>query len=178
LSSKQDGEARPEVTIRELSSTKERELVEPVLEKSFEGWYLWHSRRTLKDIETVKVALIGEQPVGVSMLKMLNTKLGYVYYIAVSPEWRGKGIAGKLLDNSDEHFFNRVANEIFAGISEDNSESKMLFTSRGYKEVSFSELSKKFGRLHAVNLYRKMVIVSGEVVYSKEISRGLVPKEN
>ena len=168
----------PEMTIKDLNSASEREIVDPVLEKSFEGWYLWHSRRTLKDIETVKAALIDLEPVGVSMLKMLSSRLGYVYYIAVSPEWRGKGIAGKLLDVSDEYFFNKGANEVFAGISEDNAESKALFTSRGFKESSFSELSKKFGRLHAVNLYRKMVIVSGEVVYSKEISSGLDRKSD
>ena len=36
-------------------------------------------------------------------------------------------------------------------------------------------MSKKFGRLHAMNLYRKMMIVSGEVVYSREVSRRLLP---
>ena len=112
--------------------------MEHILEKSFDGWYLWHSRRTLNDIETVKAALIDDSAVvGVSMLKMLDSKLGYVYYIAVSPQWRGKGVAGKLLDDSLEYFFNRGANEALAGISEDNEESKALFTSRGFREMSF-----------------------------------------
>jgi len=173
MTSKKGDNTAPDLSIKDLPSEKERSIVEPVLEKSFEGWYLWHSKRTLKDIETVKAALIGDEPVGVSMLKMLNTKLGYVYYIAVSPEWRGKGIAGELLDTSDEFFFNKGANEVLAGISEDNEESKRLFSSRSYKEISFAELSKRFGRLHAINLYRKMVIVSGEVVYTKELTKGL-----
>ena len=93
----------------------------------------------------MKVALIKDSAtvVGASMLKMLNSKLGYVYYIAISPQWRGKGIAGKLLNDSIEYFFDRGANEALAGISEDNEESKALFTSRGFRELNFSEMSKK-----------------------------------
>ncbi|HZW55098.1 MAG TPA: GNAT family N-acetyltransferase [Nitrososphaerales archaeon] len=161
------------LSIRELAR-EQREIVFPILEGSFEGWYLWHSKRTLREVETVRVALIDSNTtVGVAMLKMLDAKNGYVYYIAVSPEYRRKGIAGRLLDDSLKLFAERGAQTVLAGISEDNAESKGLFTSRGFREKSFAELSKKYGRIHALNLYRKMVIVSGEVVYAKELSGSL-----
>jgi hypothetical protein len=35
---------------------KERADLEWILEESFEGWYLMHSKRTLRDIELVRAA--------------------------------------------------------------------------------------------------------------------------
>ena len=46
--------------------------MEWILEESFEGWYLMHSKRTLRDVELVKVAMSSEKPVGLVMVKMLE----------------------------------------------------------------------------------------------------------
>lgn len=164
----------PSISIKTVVRDERQTLI-PILEKSFEGWYVWHSKKTLRDIESVRGAFLEGEPVGLSMLKMLDDHNGYVYYVAVSPEMRGKKVGRRLLQDSVEYFMNRGAGEIFAGISEDNEESKGLFASQGFTQVSFSELSRRFGRLHAVNMYRKMVIVSGEVVYAKRLSKGLAP---
>src|SRR5689334_20059341 len=75
-----------------------------ILEESFEGWYLMHSRRTLKDVEIVRSANISGKPVGLVMLKMLEGKAGYVYYIAVARAVRKKGIGKLLLEDSLKRF--------------------------------------------------------------------------
>ncbi len=149
----------------------ERELAFPVLEKSFEGWYLWHAKRTLRDVDLALGAFIESSLVGVSMLKMLDSHIGYVYYIAVSTEFRKRRIGSALLEKSLAHLVDRGADLVFAGISEDNVESKALFASLGFTQISFSEISKLFGRLHAIVLYRKMTIVSGEVVYVRRLTK-------
>src|SRR5579875_76579 len=104
----------------------ERAELESLLEESFTGLYLWHSKKTLKDIEYVKSALINSERAGVVMLKYLDTKLGYVYYIAVARKFRGTGVAGKLLDDSLELFFKHGVQEVYASIKEDNSQSLRL----------------------------------------------------
>ncbi|MHB8567997.1 MAG: GNAT family N-acetyltransferase [Nitrososphaerales archaeon] len=158
-----------ELIIKQLA-VENRDSAIPVLEESFEGWYLWHAKRTMRDIEEVLAAFIGERIVGVSMLKMLDSHLGYVYYIAVCKESRRKRVGSMLLEKSLDYFAGKGADQLFVGISEDNEDSKALFNSHGFTQVSFSDLSKQFGRLHAIVLYRKMTIVSGEVVYVKRLT--------
>lgn len=152
-------------------SLAERQGLESILEESFEGWYLRHSKRTLKDIEVVRTALVGEEHAGLVMLKELSKKIGYVYYIAVIPKFRKMGIAAKLLDNSIEYFANQGKEEIYACVEEDNKDSLALFDSRRFAETGFGELASKYGKLSAMKLYTKMWVVSGELVLVKSLTR-------
>jgi len=74
--------------IYEPRNLTEREQLYPILESGFEGWYLSHSKRTLREIEKVFAARLNRIDVGVVMLKNIDPKIGYVYYIAVSSEYR------------------------------------------------------------------------------------------
>jgi ribosomal protein S18 acetylase RimI-like enzyme len=141
-----------------------------VLETSFDGWYLAHSKRTLRDIDKVFGATLDGKIVGVVMLKFVDPKIGYVYYIAVHSEYRGKGIGKRLLDFSLSYFTDLSSEVVFASLTtEHGGESKALFLSRGFIVTTFGEVAKKYGRLRAVNLYRKMLVVSGETVVYKEL---------
>jgi ribosomal protein S18 acetylase RimI-like enzyme len=147
-----------------------REALVPILEESFEGWYLRHSKRTLYDILVVRQAKVNDELAGLVMLKDLGNKLGYVYYIAVGKKFRGKGIGGKLLDNSLSYFFDRGTQEVYASVEEDNEESSRLFHSRDFKRTSRGELARKYGTINSFVLLRKMLIVPGEVILFRELS--------
>jgi ribosomal protein S18 acetylase RimI-like enzyme len=143
--------------------------LEWILEQSFEGWYLMHSRRTLRDIELVRAALSTGKPVGLVMLKMLVESVGYVYYIAVAKASRKRGIAKLLLEDALRHFKASGVAEVFASVEEDNEPSEALFASEGFRPTSFKEVSKKYGSLHTLNMYREMLVVPGEVLLGKTI---------
>ncbi|MHB1908683.1 MAG: GNAT family N-acetyltransferase [Nitrososphaerales archaeon] len=147
----------------------QRKELFPILEDSFEGWYLRHSKRTALEIGLVRQAKVGQAAAGLVMLKDLGNKLGYVYYIAVAKQFRGKGIGGKLLDNSIEYFATRDFREVYAGIEEDNEESSKLFLSRGFRKITRGELAKKYGTMNSFLLMRKMLIVYGEILLMKEL---------
>jgi len=140
-----------------------------ILEESFEGWYLMHSKRTLRDIELVRTAVSSGKPVGLVMLKMLVESVGYVYYIAVAKASRKKGIGKLLLQDALRHFKASKVKEVFASVEEDNEPSEALFASEGFTRTSFGQVSKKHGSLHAVNMYREMLVVPGEVLLRKAI---------
>ncbi|MCL5066927.1 MAG: GNAT family N-acetyltransferase [Thaumarchaeota archaeon] len=152
----------------------EREALDPILDKCFEGWYLRHSKRTLRDVDEVFVAKIGDSNAGLVMLKPLDKHTGYVYYIAVDPEYRGKKISSRLLEFSESRFLDQGMNRVYASVSEDNVESNALFLSHFFKKTNYGELSKRFGKIGALNMYRKMLIVSGEIVLYKDIGATLV----
>ncbi len=164
-----------DLQIFEAKNLEEREPFYPVLESSFEGWYLAHAKRTLRDIDKVYGASIGGNKVGVVMLKFVDPKIGYVYYIAVEAKYRGMKVGSRLLDFSLSYFSDLATDTVFASLtSEHGDESKYLFLSKGFKVTNFSEVAKRFGRLRAVNLYRKMLVVSGETVVYKDLTTHLL----
>src|SRR5438034_6531922 len=95
--------AQDDITIVDVPAGKRKGL-EWILDESFEGWYLMHSKRTLRDVEVVRAAMSLDKPVGLVMLKTLEGSAGYVYYIAVAKAERKKGI-GKLLLADDLRLF-------------------------------------------------------------------------
>jgi len=141
-----------------------------ILEESFEGWYLRHSTGMLLKIETVRAAMSQGNPVGLVMLKKLENGAGYVYYIAVAKSQRKKGIGKLLLEDALEGFKAGKVKEIFASVESDNESSEALFASEGFKQTSFGEVAGKNGRLRALNMYREMLVVPGEILLHKLIN--------
>jgi ribosomal protein S18 acetylase RimI-like enzyme len=145
----------------------QRSVLLPILEESFEGMYLWHSKRTLQGIELVRELRVSGERAGLSMLKMVAAGAGYVYYIAVSARFRRRGLGGMLLDDALSHFLGVGADEVFASVEEDNVESNALFSSRGFVRTDRSFIASRYGQLRSLLMYREMMIVPGEVVLRK-----------
>ncbi len=156
------------VTISEVPREARKGLV-PILEKSFEGWYLWHSRRTLYKVEVVRQAVLGGSTVGLILLKELGSGIGYVYYLAVLPDFRRRGIGGALLDDALAYFSSRMASCVYASVEVDNDPSLSLLRSRGFAAVGLEDMSKLHGKLKALGMMLRMQTVAGEVVLRKEL---------
>src|SRR6266849_10202688 len=116
----------PDATVIVDVPRKERAGLEWILEESFEGWYLMHSKRTLRDIELVRAATSSGKSVGLVMLKTLEGSVGYVYYIAVARAFRRKGIAKLLLEDALRLFKASAVKEVFASVEENNIPSEAL----------------------------------------------------
>lgn len=165
---------RPLTTLEGIVITdvpvEERSGLEGILEESFEGWYLRHSKGILREVEVVRAAMSSGVPIGLIMLKTLGEGVGYVYYIAVAKAHRRMGVARLLLEDALQRFKASGVEEVFAGVEVDNGPSEGLFKSEGFTLMSFGEVSKKHGLLRALNMYRMMLIVPGEVLLSKAIA--------
>jgi ribosomal protein S18 acetylase RimI-like enzyme len=148
----------------------ERGALEWILEESFEGWYLRHARGKLQQLEVVRAAMVSGTPVGLVMLKTLEARVGYIYYIAVAKSHRKMGIARHLLKDSLKRFREEGVGEVYASVEIDNIPSEGLFTSEGFTQTSFGDVSKRFGTIRAINMYRMMVIVPGEALMWKKIT--------
>ena len=149
---------------------EERGPLERILEESFEGWYLRHARGKLQQLEVVRGAMASGAPVGLVMLKTLEARVGYIYYIAVARAHRKMGIGRLLLGDSLRRFREEGVEDAYAGVEKGNIPSEGLFTSEGFVQTSFGEVSKRFGTIRAINMYRVMVIVPGEVLMWKKLA--------
>jgi ribosomal protein S18 acetylase RimI-like enzyme len=145
----------------------QRAPLEKILGESFEGLYLWHSTRTLREAETVRAAMSSGEPIGLIIPKTLERRVGYIFYVAVARSHRGTGVASMLVKDALDRFKAEGAVEVFASVEEDNVPSERLFAAEGFARTSFGEVSKKFGTANALNMYRVMVVVPGEVLLRK-----------
>ncbi|MCL4340271.1 MAG: GNAT family N-acetyltransferase [Nitrososphaerota archaeon] len=149
---------------------EKRKALEGLLEQSFEGWYLRHSKRTIRNIETVKAALRSGAPVGLAMLKRLDEHYGYVFYIAVAMDERKKGVGGRLLDDALAHFGRLGMIGVYASVEEDNEASRELFQSRKFVRIGFGDESRKHGLVRALMMYRTMRVVPGEILLYRDLA--------
>jgi ribosomal protein S18 acetylase RimI-like enzyme len=147
----------------------DRAKLDWILEESFEGWYLRHSRKTLMEAELVRAATLWGAPIGLVMLKTVEDEAGYVYYIAVARASREKHVGSALLDDALRYFEGTGMKEVYASIETDNAASEGLFRSRGFVKTNFAEMSRRHGALHTLDMYRKMVVVPGEVLLTKNL---------
>lgn len=162
--------SRPAVEVADFPPG-ERGALEHILEESFEGLYLRHSLRTLRDIGTVRGATSEGVPIGLIMVRNLDQKTGYVYYVAVAKGERGKGVATLLLRDALERFRGEGAEDVFASVGEDNAPSWKLFASEGFARTSISEVAKTYGAIHTLNMYRLMMVVPGEVLLHRSLGQ-------
>jgi len=147
----------------------DRARLEPILEESFEGWYLRHSKRTLYEIGKVRVAEVNGNAVGLTMLKTVDDRIGYVYYIAVARVSRRMGFGGRLLDDALD-YFGALGTEIVYAAAE-NEDALALFSSRGFMKTNFREVASRYGLFRAITMYRSMLVVPGEVLLQLQLEK-------
>ena len=149
-----------------------RETLMPILGVSFTGLYLWHARRTLRSARWVRSASQGSSVVGLAMSTMFESS-GYVYYAAVTPSERGKGVGGVLVDDALGLLRAEGAREIFACARAENAASIQLLRSRDFVATSFPEIVRSKGFVAAVSLWIRMVVTPGEKVFTRDITDSL-----
>jgi len=117
----------------------------------------------------VRKATLEGRAVGLDMLKEVGEGIGYVYYLAVLPEFRRRRIGGRLLDDALSLFASQGESCVYATVEEDNEPSLALFRSRGFVEVGFDDMVRLHGRLRSVYMLHEMTAVTGEVVLRRKL---------
>jgi len=74
-----------------------------------------------------------------------------------------------LLDDALAYFSGIGAKVVYASV--ENEEAVGLFASRGFRRSHFGEVSRTYGLLRAVAMYRSMLAVPGEVLLQLDMSR-------
>ena len=159
------------LNIEEVSA-EARETLMPILEVSFTGLYLWHARRTLRSARWVRSATQGSAVVGLAMSAMFESS-GYVYYVAVTPSQRAKGVGGVLIDDAVGLLRAEGAREIFACARAENAASIRLLRSRDFVVTSFPELVRSKGFIASGSLWMRMVVAPGEKVFTRDLREHL-----
>ncbi len=89
--------------------------------------------------------------------------LGYVYFVAVDPDHRRRGLGKVLVEESLQRFRQRAATRVFAAVPEDNEASMQLFKTLGFEAVPRGAMWRWY-RLRSIALQMNMLIAPHEVL--------------
>jgi ribosomal protein S18 acetylase RimI-like enzyme len=119
-----------------------------ILRKSFTGSYRYWSELLLGRLDTL-VAIMDGRVVGVAEIYTKDTKthgkIGVISFIAVDPDYRGRGIGKNLVAEAEKIFREHGCRYSAASTRRDNMASIGMFTKMGYAlyrrgEKEFEEL--------------------------------------
>jgi ribosomal protein S18 acetylase RimI-like enzyme len=85
-----------------------------------------------RDPDLFLVACAGARLVGVAMGGW-DGRRAYIYHLAVDPDWRRRGVAGRLLDELEQRFRAKGALKAKLQILVGNDVSMAFFAARGYR---------------------------------------------
>ena len=105
------------------------------------------------------------------MLKTLEAGAGYIFYVAVARVRRGTGVAALLVRDALSSFREAGLTDAFASVEQDNLPTERRFAAEGFTRASLSEVYRRYGQQRALNMYRMMVVVPGEVLLHKTLER-------
>lgn len=147
----------------------ERQLVVPLLREAFEGYYRWHAKRSLREVDRVRAFRVEGELIGLSMLTRLAPEVGYVFYLAVGLAHRRRGIGAELLDDAVAGFLRDGVHVVYGAVQGENEASLALFRSRGFRVVERKELGYREGGLGAWGIRSQMRLVAGELLLGRRI---------
>lgn len=161
-----DGSGVVDVEIRELDRESETDACARLMAGS-EPWITLRrsyeeSVRILRDpSREVYVAVVGEEVVGFTILRMTGAFIGYIQTVAVEPDWRGRGIGSRLIRFAEEWIFRQTPN-VFINVSSFNPDARRLYERLGFQVVG--ELHDYIVAGHSEILMRKTIAPLSEFV--------------
>ena len=166
------GNAAPNDVVLSDLSEADRPLAVPVILDAFTGIYRWHAKRTLREVPRVRAARIGSEVVGVAMLEPLAPEVGYLYYLIVRSDHRGRGIGRRLFDDALAIFRQEGRRVAYVATEPENAPMMALLTRAGFRTVARKEEPGYLdGGLGAWGLRSRMRVVPGEILLGRRLDR-------
>ncbi len=124
------------VIVRRPESVNEVEQVKRIIEVSFSGWHVYYALRGLRGhMLLVGVDSCSGRVVGFIQYKVVRSgrvKIGHMYYMAVHPDYRGRGVGSMLVEACERELVRLGVDVIIASTQEDNVPVIRIFRRFGY----------------------------------------------
>jgi len=152
------------VRIRE-ATVADRDAIVRIARASFDRVYAFFAVRGTRHAWPFLVAEDGSLIVGFleGILFRGAPPIGYVYFVAVDPQARGKGSGRALVEESVRLFRSRGADRVFAAVPRDNDPSMHLFASLGFERVARRVLWRWY-RWRGLSVQMRMLLAPHEVL--------------
>lgn len=156
------------LSVREAKREDLRSILE-IINKSFNEWDKHWAIQGLNYTkvfiaETEERNLAGFAETYVTKIERVG-KIGVIYYMAVKPEYRHKGVGKSLISKAEEYFRLRKAIFSTASTKYENIASRMLFKSMGYRELFVTQSPSPF----IESLIRALYAYEDDIIFYKRL---------
>ena len=138
---------------------------------AFDRIYAFFAVRGVRGAWPFLIADVDGIPAGFLVGRWFNGKppIGYVYFIAVDSNFRRRGIARTLVDESLRRFARRGATRVFAAVTEENDASLGLFGSLGFEKAPRRALWRWYG-WRGLSVELRMVLAPHEALLVRTLT--------
>ena len=141
-----DGVSYMKFRIPEQSDLK---TIHELLELSFSRIYAHFAKRSFSTLSQSVAAVEGAEIIGVinyRVFELKEVKIGYLYYLAVHPDHRRKGVGKSLILQAIDSIRAEIGpSEIYAAVEKKNKPSKELIKQTGFVSIKKPVIQEKFG---------------------------------
>jgi len=152
-----------------FAEDKDKVGISQVLENSFDSTYAYYAQKSFASLEN---SLIAEEDgvAGVTNWKIIHSnsdKIGYIFWLAVHPDYRRKGIGEGLIQEAINCMQKEAGSlDIYSATDKDNIPMHKLFGKMGFTPDGRSVIKKKYG-VRCLQLYSRMMLMPWEVLFIK-----------
>jgi len=138
---------------------------------AFDRIYAFFAVRGVRGAWPFLIADVDGVPAGFLVGRWFNGRppIGYVYFIAVDSNFRRRGIARTLVDESMRRFARRGATRVFAAVTEENDASLGLFGSLGFEKAPRRALWRWYG-WRGLSVELRMVLAPHEALLVRTLT--------
>ena len=138
---------------------------------AFDRIYAFFAVRGVRGAWPFLIADVDGVPAGFLVGRWFNGRppIGYVYFIAVDSNFRRRGIARTLVDESLRRFARRGATRVFAAVTEENDASLGLFGSLGFEKAPRRALWRWYG-WRGLSVELRMVLAPHEALLVRTLT--------
>lgn len=139
-----------------------------ITEVSFDRVYAFFAVRGLRRAWPLLVAEEGNVSIGFLEGRLFDgsPSIGYVYFVAVDPDARRRGIGHALVEQSLRRFAVRGATQVFAAVPRESDASIGLFASLGFGKIPRGVLWRWY-RWRGLGVQMRMVLAPHEALMAR-----------
>ncbi len=157
------------------AAEKDRQKINKIINDSFDRIYAFYARMSFRNLENALVAGENGDPAGIINWRILETgdatlypsgiNLGYLFWLAVSPLERRKGMGENLIKAAIDIIGSREGvSEIYAGVEKKNHASRALIEKLGFKKIRRDYLRTRYGAA-GKRIFREMWVMPWEDLF-------------
>ncbi len=150
---------------------KDRDAIKELLNLSFDPVYAKYAKMSFESLEQSLVVEDENRLIGVANWRTLQAyeeKIGYLFWLAIHPDFRRKGIGESLMQRAIEILIQQKLSVILTTVEKDNTPSRSLFEKLGFTGIKRTEMRKRYGK-ESPRLIREMWLMPWEDLFIKII---------
>jgi N-acetylglutamate synthase-like GNAT family acetyltransferase len=153
----------------------DKKAIDGILDSSFTRIYAYYAKKSFANPENTLVALNDAEVIGVinwRVYKLPEITIGYLFWLAVLPGYRKKGIGLDLMRQATQSIYKKNGPiDLYTAAEKKNKISRKLVEKEGFVMADKKKIRQQYGRNYK-GLFGDMMVMPWECLYVKHADAG------